>query len=519
MIIVRDKNMIELGILENAYNIPAERVVNEVWQSSFSLPKSDPKNVLCTHLNYIEIISPSGRNYGMYRIMPTETSKSSSDESITYKCEHVFSTLIDDVIDGYMQLTGYNTTQALQAILNLQEVKRWVLGQVDFNYTYEYAFENENGLLAPLLSIPKAFNEPYEFTFDTTVYPWVLNLVKPSNVIKSEIRWGKDMRDFNEVSDPTDIVNYIIPKGSGEGINQLTIAKVNGGLKYLKNDASITQWGKRSYIWIDKSIDDPYTLKARAQAILDEKKCPKISFEINSVDLSVLPEYEHERKSLNGITRILVDDKEYYARIIGEKISDITSEYDVVYQISNKINNIATTQANLERKIQVTQAYSQGATSVMTFSYQENCDSAHPAIIPVFIDEDVRNVNTCELTFSTKKYRGYTFTAATSTGTYDVVNNEVTIPGHNHMSTLGVLEFETMPAAIMVKVDGVPIPGNDLNRERINLVDYLSRSNEVITRGRHEITIMPIGEPNGVARIEAYVILRVFIQSRLGGVY
>lgn len=511
--------MQELGILENAYNVPVDRVVNEVWQSSFSLPKDDPKNELCSHLNYIEIISPTGRNYGMYRIMPTETVKNSSGDMITYKCEHVFSTLLDDVIDGYVQFTGYNTRQVLQSLLDMQETGRWVLGQVDFDYVYDYAFENENGLLAPILSIPKAFNEPYEFTFNTTVYPWVLNLVKPSNEIKAEIRWGKDMIDFNEVSDPTDIVNYIIPKGSGEGINQLTIEKVNGGLRYLKNDASISQWGKRSYIWIDKSIEDVYTLKARAQAILDEKKCPKISFGISSADISVLPEYQHERKVLNGITRIIVNNEEYYARIVGEKIADITREYEVNYQISNRIEDISTTQANLERKIQVSEAYSQGSTSTMIFSYQENCDTSHPAVIHIFIDDDVKNVNTCELTFNTKKYRGYTFTAATSSATYTVSNNQVTIPGHNHAATLGVIEFDTLPYAVTVTVDGNAIPGTALNRERVNLVQYLSKTNGVIDRGEHEIIITPYGTPNGVARIEAYIILRVFIQSRIGGVY
>lgn len=343
--------------------------------------------------------------------------------------------------------------------------------------------------------------------------------MKPSNEIKAEIRWGKDMIDFNEVSDPTDIVNYIIPKGSGEGINQLTIEKVNGGLRYLKNDASISQWGKRSYIWIDKSIEDAYTLKARAQAILDEKKCPKISFEINSADISVLPEYQHERKVLNGITRIIVNNEEYYARIVGEKIADITREYDVDYQISNRIEDISTTQADLQRKVQINEAYSQGSTSTMIFSYQENCDTSHPAVIHIFIDDDVKNVNTCELTLNTKKYRGYTFTASTSSATYDVVDNKVTIPGHSHAVNLNVVEFNTLPTSVTIKVDGNTIPGSALNRDRVDLVQYLSKTNGIVDRGRHEVVITPHGVPNGVARIEANIILRVFIQSRLGGVY
>ena len=183
------------------------------------------------HLNYVEITSPSGRDYGLYRIMPTETIKSDGDNSITYTCEHVFATLLDDVIDGYMQFM-VSSPSITRAFLTCKETPRWVLGQCDFNNYFEYSFENENGLLAPILSIPMPFNEAYEFTFDTTVYPWVLlNLKTVSDVVKAEIRWGKDMIEFNKISDPTNIVNYIIPKGSGEGVNQLDVARINSGKK------------------------------------------------------------------------------------------------------------------------------------------------------------------------------------------------------------------------------------------------------------------------------------------------
>ncbi len=128
-------------------------------------------------------------------------------------------------------------------------------------------------------------------------------------------------------------------------------------------------------------------------------------------------------------------------------------------------------------------------------------------------------MNTCELTFSTKKYRGYTSRASTSSATYDVVDNKVTIPGHSHAVNLNVVEFNTLPTSVTIKVDGNTIPGSALNRDRVDLVEYLSKTDGTVDRGRHEISITPIGNPSGVARIEAYVILRVFIQSRIGGVY
>jgi phage minor structural protein len=527
LIVVKDTNVNDIGILENAFDTPTERNVNEVWQFSFSLPLNDIKNELCSHLNYIEAIGDSRRNYGLYRIMPTETVKNASNESITYSCEHVISTLLDDVMDGYFQYSGYSTSQVIQNILNLQETERWVLGECDFNYFYEYSFENENGLLAPILSIPIAFNMPYEFTYDTTVYPWVLNLKAVSDDVKSEIRWGKDMLDFNNISDPTDIVNYLIPKGFGEGVNQLTIERVNSGQKYLKDDASITKWGKRSYIWIDKSMEDATTLKAKAQALLNQWKEPKISFSVNGADLSILPEYAHERRMLNTVTRIIVEDKEYSARIVGEKISDLSKEYEVSYQINNKISSIATTQAELERKQQVNEAYSQGATNMYNFTYQDNCDNLIPAYIPFIIDNDVVNVNTCELTFRTKKFRGdfgiietenqsISTDSTTVSGTPSSHSHGITIPGHTHFAKIGIVEYEVNITSVTIKVDGNTVDFTGTSADRLNIVSYLSKDTDgKVARGRHEIEIYP----NMAARVEADIILRVFIQSRLGGVY
>src|SRR5690554_46489 len=624
-LVVRDKDMRRIGELENAYDVSVERRVNELWTASFSLPKDDPKQYLCDHLNYIEIYSPSGRYMGLYRIMPTETRKAIETNRIIYRCEHVLATLMDDVMEGYHQFTNYSTRYVLQSILDLQEVARWQLGEVEFERYFHYSFENENGLLAPILSIPQPFDEPYEFTFDTTVYPWKLNLVKASNDVKAEIRWGKDMIDFEEVSDPTDIVNYIIPKGSGEGVNQLTIESVNDGKKYLKDDKSIEKWGKRAYIWIDQRFEDAESLKASAESLLRQWKDPTISFTCSSVDLSVKPEYSHERKILNGVTRIIVEDQEYLGRILAEKIADLNKEWEVEYEIGNKIDDIATTQADLERKQQVNEAYSQGATNILSFNYQDNCDSNIPAVIPFYIDDDVVNINTCELTFRTRRFRAYSrtteggggvvtttksgggttatssagggTTATSSSGggvsrttssgggsqqtssttgfsgtltttfpfgtdnmemhthnvnlavsqlqhnhtvnipshthNFEVPNHThtVTIPNHTHDVTIPdhthdielpdhthdvkheIVELNETASSVEIRVDENLVPFSSTTGNRINLIPYMQRDqNGKVTRGRHEVTI----SPNNLARIEADVILRVFIRSHLG---
>src|SRR5690625_373660 len=647
---VRDRDMRKIGVLENAYNISVERRVNELWTASFELPIGDIKQHLCSHMNYIEIISPSGRNLGLYRIMPKKTRHNERAESIVYECEHVLATLLDDIIDGYMQFTNYNTRYVLQALLNMQTVKHWEVGNIEFERYFHYSFENENGLLAPILSIPKPFNEPYMFTFDTTVYPWQLKLVRVSDDIVSEIRWGKDMIDFEEVSDPSKIVNYIVPKGAGEGVNQLDIKSVNDGKPYLKNDDSISKWGVHKYIWIDRRFEDAESLKRNAEALLKEWSEPTISFECRAVDLSIKPEYSHERKILGGLSKIIVNEEEYYARIISEKISDLSNEWDVDYELNNKSDDITTSEIDTVRSLQINEAYSQGATNILTFGYQDNADNNVPAVIPFYIDDDVVNVNTCELTFRVKPFRAYSrategggavvtstsagggttrttssgggTTRTTSSGggtsrstasgggstrtsssgggstrtssyycgegmepcivsvnparpnehsdgthvhglpaqllhhthqvtvpnhthTIDIPTHtheftvpnhtpnveipshthnveipdhthEIEIPDHTHEVKHEIIELDTLPSSVIIRVDGRRVPYTAITGDRINLIDYIEKDQSgKIKRGRHEVTITP----NRLGRIEADLVLRVFIQSQIGGVY
>lgn len=411
MITVLDKDLKKIGVLDDvAVNVSVEREVNQLWRATITLPGDSAKNSLCSHFNFIDIESPSGRYFGKYRIVPAQISKNESDDTITYELEHVLSTLLDDVIDGHLPAMVNHTTKTnIERILDFQTVKHWEVGNIEFERYFQYHFENENGLLAPLLSIVQPFDEPYEWAFDTKTYPWKLHLLKADNNIKAEIRWGKDMISFNEVSDPAEIVNYIIPKGAGEGVNQTNITSVNNGLNYLKDEQSIQEWGVKKYIWQDKKYKHPETLKANAQALLNQWKDPKISFSVSSVDLSVKPEYKHEQKLLNGVTQIIVGDKKYKGRIIRESISDlIGEEFKPTYEINNKLDDIATSQTAMEKKLQVNESYSQGATNISQIPFYENCDPNYPAMIEFPFPDDMVYVNEARLRIKTTHFRGYT---------------------------------------------------------------------------------------------------------------
>jgi phage minor structural protein len=421
LIEILDQSLQPLAVLEKANNKELERKANNIWFFSFSLSINDPKNEHCQHFNFVEVTSKTGRKYGKFRILPTETKK--QDNSIRYSCEHVIGTLWDDVLDtddtnGYVQFTNKNVRYVIETLLSFQTTQHWVLGQCDFDsYIESYGFENENNLFNPVFSIPEPLGVPYEFTYNTDVYPFQLNLVAASNVVKSEYRWGKDILEFNKLVDPTDIVNYLIPKGYGEGINALTIKDVNGGKKYLKDDASIAKWGRKSDIRIDRRFKIPASLKRWGENLLSELKDPKFSLDVKAADLSILPGHEHEKRLLNSVANVIVGEDIYQVRIMKETIKDLDREHLVDYELGNEIGNIAKTNADQRKRQEVQERYSNGALSVDSQNMVDNADPENPVVFRVYIPEDMLNVNTMNLTYETSNFRGYTKGSSAGGGT------------------------------------------------------------------------------------------------------
>lgn len=94
--------------------------------------------------------------------------------------------------------------------------------------------------------------------------------------------------------------------------------------------------------------------------------------------------------------------------------------------------------------------------------------------------------------------------------------HQIDIPSHTHDVEHKIVELDTLPTRVIIRVDGNTVPHTAISAERLNLIDYLNKDADgKVTRGRHEVTI----QPNGLGRIEADLILRVFLQSHIGGAY
>ena len=170
----------------------------------------------------------------MFRIMPSDLTRGEQG-TITYQCEHVLATLLDDVLFQYHQIGGgaIGTVAVLRYILDRQIDKRWQIGSCDFDRRFEYKWENEN-LLAALFSVPQCFNEKFRWEFDTTGTVWRINLKRLSTTFKADIIYKKNMTQIQKVVDPTTIVTRLYCLGYGEGDNQLDIRSVNNGIPYLR---------------------------------------------------------------------------------------------------------------------------------------------------------------------------------------------------------------------------------------------------------------------------------------------
>src|SRR5690606_2906769 len=399
-----------IAILTNAYGVGYERKLNEIWTAGFSLPLDDPKNAHCKPLNYVEITDDNTNEYiGLFRIIPTKTRKLATINEVQYELEHVLATLLNDVLFRYHQRTNLSTRANIEYILARQSTKHWRLGDCDFERYFHYKWENENGLLGPLFSIAEPFDVPYVWTWDTRTYPWTLNLKSPDNAITAEVRYGKNLAEIERTIDPSNIVNRLYPLGYGEGVNQLDITKVNGGVPYIENSASIAEYGLAQYVWVDRRFEDVDSLLASARAFLDEWSIPKVSYRMKAVDLSSLTGISIDKLTVGKVLRVTDPDVgTFNARIVSESKSDIyAAPYDIELEIVNTRSNIGTTIADIERRQEINEVYSQGATNLLVYPYEDNADSTHPAIIRFYLPEELVRINKLELTYQTEEFRSY----------------------------------------------------------------------------------------------------------------
>ena len=635
MITILDLDRKPTAILEAVTQIGYVKKINTLSRASFTIPSKNDKVKHIKPMHYADIHDDeTDEHIGLFRILPKTRKSNTLEDTTSYSVEHVLGTLLSSTMFKYHQMEGFTTRQVIQKILDMQNVKHWVLGDVEFTRYFHYSWENEN-LLSALFSVPKPFDEEYVWETDTKQYPWKLHLRKPKTTVSSRVIESYNLKGFTVEENPNAMYNRIYPLGSGEGVNQVDIKSVNGGIPYLENPSSIAIYGRHDTVWADRRFEDAQSLKDSAKALLDSWSVPTINWDVNVMDVSKLTGISADKIRQGMICRISIDGMSPVdLKVIEESKDDLLNKtMDLSVVLGNSKDSLNTTYTDLERRQQINELYSQGATNILNFSYQDNCDNTRPATIPFYIDNDVVNVNAVELNFRTKPFRAYSGTTksggsstqtstsggsvskSTSSGgsstktstsagestrtstsnglhnhnatmlsgdlgaytgtprlrtmifggpggfkelavltpdtvydtgmfqtyssngehTHNVTtpahthsvdipahthgfeipnhSHSVDIPSHEHDIKHEIVEATERASNVVIKIDGNIVPHDSLTGTRIDLTSYMSKNSDgTVTRGRHEITITP----DKIARIEADVILRVFIRSHLG---
>ncbi|MGF6356175.1 phage minor structural protein [Paenibacillus sp. 4624] len=408
---VYDLQMRKVAYLENAFDVSYDAPMNAIWTANFSLPANDEKNAECQPLYFVEIFDGEER-LELFRILKPTTKRGSDGPFISYECEHVLGTLLDDVLFLYHTVgnLGVYTRDVLQYILSKQLVQRWQLGTVQFDRQFEYNWENEN-LLGALFSVPNPFPDEYMWTFDTTSYPWKLNLMKPSEQEELYIRYGVNLQGIARVVDASKVSTRIYGLGYGEGVNQLTFADLNGGRPYIDAEPALIQkYGIVQTIFVDRRFEYPETLLSRCQALLAELKVPSVHYTVDAAEIYALTNDPIDRFVSGAMVR--VKDQELgidiKARVVKVAKGDVLGQPGAVtLEIANKSQDIAGSIAELRNRMHISEVYAQGATNYDSHDFADNCDPSHPAVLRFWLPAETARVNKVALSFRVEAFRGY----------------------------------------------------------------------------------------------------------------
>lgn len=322
-----------------------------------------------------------------------------------------YDTLLSDVLFQYHQCggSGVKTADVLNYILARQTRQNWKLGACDFKRYFEYNWENST-LLAALFAVPECFDSEYLWSWDTTVYPWTLSLTVPTEALKSEIRYAKNMTNIKKTTDATSIANRVYALGYGEGVNQLTIESANGGVPYVEDALSIERYGLCSTILVDSRYQVAENLKAYAEQILAGLKEPYVSYEIGAIDLHRLTGDKFSKFRPGEIVRVVdeADGINLRTRIVRVEKADAEGDPgNVTVTIANKTQDIAGSISDLQSRALISETYAQGATNQQIYNFSDNADATHPAKLQLYISDSVVRINKMLLNIEFEAFRAY----------------------------------------------------------------------------------------------------------------
>lgn len=210
----------------------------------------------------------------------------------TAQLEHVISTLKDRILFGEVTpatitgVAGATTCTARQAVTYiLSKQDDWTLGTFDYDEVSN-AYKFDGDTLFDALETVTASLEDAQWTFNTGVYPFVLNIIHHSADVDSELRAGRNLKTISRTVDKSGMYTRFYPIGKDD-------LHLSG--EYVERNVDL--YGVISKTETDQSMDTEAELTAWANERLRDHAQPVVTITAEGLELS-----RETGEALDGLT-------------------------------------------------------------------------------------------------------------------------------------------------------------------------------------------------------------------------
>lgn len=322
--------------LHRASGVSYEQRINEVHRAWFNLSIDDPHVSECVGMRYAEIWNGDDR-VDLFRIVRKFKHRESDQTYYRFECEHVLVTLMDKRFQA-TTYSGPGTATSIGDVLAEQVTVNWQLGTCDFDRQFLYKWRPGTSLLEALISIPARFQCAYQLTFDTSSYPWTINLIEPPTTVTAYLDYSRNLKTIDIDEDFRGLYTRLYPYGAKAGEDQLDITGIEpSGYAYIENNVDAYGWIEQP--WYDQRYTVAQNLYDAAVDRLALASVPKTRYTVGAADLYRLTEVSTDHFVLGALLSVNDTDMgvTIEARIVAVSKPDVDGmPGEVVIEIANK---------------------------------------------------------------------------------------------------------------------------------------------------------------------------------------
>lgn len=387
------------AVFPYAWDIVEKKPLNSIWKLEFKLPGNDEKRGYLAERRLVRY-----QDGEMYRIVDNEPEE--SDVSTTlYKCEHMLAKLSDKIMHGDVSIENVPTADVIRMILTEQENEDWVLAECDFDYLYGYTWTSET-LLNALWSIPNCFppGVHWKWVTDTKTYPYRLSLKRIDVARRPDcmVFQGLNVIGMKKPRKSSTLANRLYPVGRGEGVNQTNIRKVNGGIPYIEDKASIAEYGLIEREYVDRSIEDAQKLLDVATAYLAEACVPLEEYEIEAAEVYTVT---GSRLYMPEPGDVLLSKGDGFKSYVTSVERQHDKAGDLKLTVANKPSDLVDMLEDMANKARIESTYAQGNTILWGAPMCANADNSHPVKYPLWMPKSIIHANAIQLKVELSRFR------------------------------------------------------------------------------------------------------------------